>query len=154
MSEPCQFETLVLERRIGTPPDRLFALMTDRSARAEWGAPSDDVIIEIDESDIRPGGREVARCGPREAPEFTAVSDFHVVTPDCLVLSETLTVGGAILSVSLATQEISATDTGSLLKVTLQIVSVSGPDTLEGYSEGWSSALDKLARLAEAEFAQ
>lgn len=71
--------------------DRLFALMTDRAARAEWGAPSDDVVIEIDETDIRPGGREVARCGSREAPEFAAVSDFHVVTPDCLVLTETRT---------------------------------------------------------------
>lgn len=151
MTLPCDFETLVLERDIKTSPDRLFALMSDPAARRIWSAPSEDVVIEIDESDIRPGGREVARCGPKEAPDFTATSDFHLVSaPGRFVLSETLTVGGELLSVSLVTQEIQPTATGSALKVTLQIVSVSGPDTIGGYSEGWAGALDALTRMAEA----
>ncbi len=151
MTPPCDFETLILERDIKTAPDRLFALMTDPAARQIWGAPSEDVTIEIDESDIRPGGREVARCGPKDAPDFTATSDFHLVSsPDRLVLSETLIVGGELLSVSLVTQEIRAIPTGSALKVTLQIVSVSGPDNIGGYSEGWTGALDALTRMAEA----
>ena len=58
--DACHFDTLTLTREIGCPPDRLFALMTDRAARAIWSAPSEDVQIEIDECDIREGGREVA----------------------------------------------------------------------------------------------
>ena len=151
MNVPCQFETLVLDRQIKTSPDRLFALMTDPAARKIWGAPTEGVVIEIDQSDIRPGGRELARCGPKDAPDFSTVTDFHLIAaPHQMVLTETLSVGGALMSISLATQEITPTETGSHLKVTLQIVSLTGPETFEGYSEGWGGALDNLARLAEA----
>lgn len=151
---PCDFETLVLERRFATSPERLFAVMTDAAARRVWNAPSDDVVIEIDACDIRPGGREVARCGPKDNPEFTATADFHVVDgPGRLVLTETLTVGGDMLSLSLVTQEIRPDDMGSHLKVTLQIVSLTGPETLAGYAEGWTGALDNLTRLLTAEMA-
>ena len=155
MSDACLFDVLTLKREIACPPERLFALMTDREARALWSAPSEDVVIEIDESDIRDGGREVARCGPKEAPDFFVVADFHLVeAPARLGLSETLNVGGMMLSVSLVTQEITPVETGSLLKVTLQIVSLSGPETFEGYGEGWNAALDSLARMAGAETVQ
>ncbi|MBB95668.1 MAG: hypothetical protein CML68_13890 [Rhodobacteraceae bacterium] len=155
MTAPCEFRTLVLDRRIEAAPERVFALMTDPDARRTWGAPGEGIVIEIDQCDVRDGGREVARCGPRDAPDFSAVSDFHrVEAPRLIVLSETLTVGGNVLSVSLATQELSAEGSGCQLKVTLQIVSLTGPETFDGYAEGWTGALDNLVRMAEAETVQ
>ena len=152
MSTDCQFDTQVLERRIAAAPDRLFALMTDKDARQRWGAPDESIVMTIDEFDMRTGGREVSRCGPKDAPEFTAVSDFHVVTgPSLLMCTETLTVGGEVVSISLVTQEVVADGTGSLLKVTLQIASLSGADTFADYQAGWTGAMETLTRMAEAE---
>ena len=143
------FATLTLEREFPCPPDRLFALMTDPAARAVWGAPDADTAIEIDEADIRPGGREVARCGPKEAPEFDTVSLFHVIEPDArLILTETLSLGGGMVSVSLVTADLAAAPAGTGLTVTLQVASLAGPEIAGGYREGWEGALANLARLA------
>lgn len=143
------FTTLTFERQMACTPARLYHLLTDRAARERWGTPSEDAIIVIDEFDLRPGGRERARCGPCEAPEFQTVTDFHVVTDACIVGTETLAVGGGIVSVSLVTQDIMPAEGGSRLTVTLQIVSVTGPETLDDYGQGWTGALDNLALMAE-----
>jgi uncharacterized protein YndB with AHSA1/START domain len=142
------FHTLTLERRIACTPERLFALMTDREARQAWSAPSPDTVIVIDHFDMRPGGREIARCGPRENPEFHTVTDFHVVEPSRIVATEVLDVGGTMLSVSLCTSDMAAEDGGSLLTVTLQIASLTGPELFDDYATGWGAALDSLARMA------
>ncbi|KAA9010427.1 SRPBCC family protein [Histidinibacterium aquaticum] len=148
------FATLTLSREYPCPPGRLFVLLTNPEARAIWGAPSDDVVIEIDEADIRPGGSEVARCGPKDNPEFDVVAQFHAIEPDTrMVLTETLTVGGEMLSVSLVTTDLEATGTGTELTVTLQVASLSGPETAAGYQEGWEGALANLARLVGSEVA-
>ena len=145
------FETLTLTRRMACPPERLFALMTDREARRAWGAPNDTDVVVIDSFDLRPGGQETAHCGPKEAPDYNTITDFHVIAaPATLVSTETLVIGGETLSVSLCTAEVTAEDAGSLLTVTLQIASLGGPDMVEGYREGWTGALENLARLAEA----
>lgn len=146
------FDTITLTRDIGCAPSRLFGLLTDRAARAAWGAPDAESVIEIDHFDMRPGGHEVARCGPKEDPHFGTRTDFHAVEDGRFVVgSESLTVGGEMLSVALVSCEVGARDTGSRLTVTLQIASLSGPEVLEDYRGGWSGALENLARLAEAE---
>lgn len=144
------FATHTLDRPMACAPERLFALVTDRAARARWSAPSEGMVVEIDECDIRPGGRERARCGPKDNPEFTVTADFHVVeAPDRLIFTETLEMGGAILSVCLATMEIAAAAGGSKLTVSLQIASLAGPEVAGEYQAGWSTALASLQRLAE-----
>ncbi|WP_417210628.1 SRPBCC domain-containing protein [Antarctobacter sp.] len=144
------FETLTLQRKVACPPARLFHLLTDRDARATWGAPNDDVSVIIDTFDMRPGGREVSRCGPKDAPHFAVTTDFHVVdAPARLICTETLDMGDGPVSVSLITQQVSATAQGCLLSVTLQIASLSGPALFDDYKIGWNSGLDNLVRLAE-----
>jgi len=143
-------ETLVLTRDIDCPPARLFHLLTDADARAKWGAPDADSVIEIDHADIKPGGHEVSRCGPKDEPYFDTRTDFHVVTPDSLLLgSETLSVGGEMMSVALISHEVAAKGDGARLAITLQITSLTGPDTFEEYRGGWTGALDNLAALAK-----
>ena len=143
------FDTLTLERRIAASPARVFALMTDREARQTWGSPEDGVVVVIDDFDLRPGGRELARCGPAENPEFFTVSTFHAVeAPRHLICTESLTVGGDLVSVGLITQALAPDGDGTHLTVTIQVTSVTGPDTAADYRTGWSSALDNLATMA------
>ncbi|KZL14456.1 hypothetical protein PsAD2_03751 [Pseudovibrio axinellae] len=142
------FETLILERDIACAPEHLFHVLTDRELRQKWSAPNDESVVTIEEYDCRAGGREETRCGPKEAPEFNTASLFHIVTPDFLSFTETLVVGGQIISISLCGHEISKSGTGSRLRVTLQITSIIGPDLFKDYRNGWSAALDNLSALA------
>jgi len=142
------YETVTLKREIVCAPDRLFHVMTDREHRQKWSAPNDESIVIIDHFDCRPGGREETRCGPKDAPEFNTTSLFHVVTPEFLSMTETLVIGGQMMSISLCGQEISKSDKGCTLLVTLQITSLVGPDLFKDYHNGWSAALDNLSKLA------
>jgi len=142
------FKTLTLKREIACAPDRLFHVITDRELRQKWSAPDDESVVIIDEYDCRAGGRETTRCGPKESPEFNTTSLFHVVTPEFLSMTETLVIGGQMMSISLCSHEISKSETGSALHVTLQITSLVGPDLFEDYKNGWSAALDSLSAIA------
>lgn len=142
------YETLTLEREIACAPDRLFHVITDRDLRQKWAAPNDESVVIIDQYDCRPGGREETRCGPKDAPEFNTIGLFHVVTPDFLSFTETLVVGGQMMSISLCSHEISKIDAGSNLLITLQITSLVGADLFDDYRGGWSASLDNLAALA------
>lgn len=142
------FETLTLERDIACAPERLFHVMTDRDLRQKWSAPNDESIVIIDQYDCRPGGREETRCGSKEALEFNTTGLFHVVTADFLSFTETLVVGGQMMSISLCSHEISKGGKGSILRVTLQITSLVGPDLFKDYQNGWSASLDNLSALA------
>lgn len=142
------FKTLTLERNIPCSPERLFHVMTDRQLRQKWSAPDNGSVVVIDEYDCRPGGREKTRCGRPEAPEFETIGNFHVVTPEFLSFTETLTVKERILSIALCSHEISASEIGSHLRVTLQITSLSGTETFADYNDGWSASLDNLSALA------
>lgn len=143
-----EYETVTLEREIACAPERLFHVMTDRALRQIWAAPDDESVVIIDEFDCRPGGREVTRCGPKEAPEFNTVGVFHVVTPEFLSFTETLVVGGQTMSIALCSHEIAESAAGSRLRVTLQVTSLAGAALFGDYRGGWSAALDKLAALA------
>ncbi len=143
-----EFETLILERDVACSPDRLFHAITDRESRQKWSAPNDESVVIIDVYDCRAGGREEIRCGPKDAPEFNTIGLFHVVTPEFLSFTETLVVGGQMMSISLCSHEIAQSETGSSLRVTLQIASLVGPDLFKDYSTGWSAALDNLSALA------
>lgn len=144
------FETLTFERDIACSPERLFHAMTDRELRQKWSGPDDESIIIIDVFDCRPGGREEARCGPKDAPDFNTTSLFHIVTPDLMSFTETLTVGGEMISISLCSNEILASGTGSKLRATLQITSLAGPEVFKDYANGWSGAIDKLSLISAA----
>ncbi|GAA6195951.1 SRPBCC domain-containing protein [Pseudophaeobacter sp.] len=142
------YETLTLEREIACAPDRLFHVIIDRDLRQKWAAPNDESVVIIDQYDCRPGGREEIRCGPKDAPEFNTTGLFHVVTPEFLSFTETLIVGGQMMSISLCSHEISKSDAGSTLRVILQITSLVGADLFNDYRGGWSASLDNLAALA------
>lgn len=144
------FGVLEFQRTLSCTPTRLYKVMTDPQMRRVWTSPSEEMQLEVDAFDLRPGGQEIARCGPKDAPEFHTITDFHVTTPEAFITSETLYIQGAPVSVSLCTSEILETEGGCTLNVTLQVSSLAGPELLEEYKAGWDPSLDTLVSLAQA----
>lgn len=142
------FDTLTMTREIACTPERLFHVMTDRDLRQKWSGPDDESVVIIDTYDCRPGGREETRCGPKEAPDFNTTGLFHVVSQEFISFTETLVIGGEMMSVALCGHEIAKSETGSSLRVTLQITSLVGAELFKDYQSGWSAALDSLSALA------
>ncbi|KJV05877.1 hypothetical protein VZ95_21060 [Elstera litoralis] len=72
-------ETIELQRDFQVPPHRIFRAFTDIREREIWTAPSDRVEVKIDQSDMRPGGLERARCGPRGDMQWDLTTYYHVI---------------------------------------------------------------------------
>ncbi|MBM7066638.1 SRPBCC domain-containing protein [Actibacterium sp. 188UL27-1] len=144
-----EFGTITLTRQLNCEPDQLFGLLSSPEARSVWGTPSETAVFDILESDIRPGGHELARCGPSEHPEFLARTDFHIVeAPSRMICTETVFVEEAAISVSLVTLDVIGRDTACDLTMTAQIASLRGSDMVTGYNDGWGAALNKLVELS------
>ena len=139
--------TVRLERTFPTPPDRLWQLMTDPEARTRWGAPSDDAVLILTESDLREGGRDHHRCGPAEAPHFEVSTRWYrLAAPDLACFTETIEAGGEIHATCLVTYVLTGDGAGTALTVVVAVSSFSGEETIADVEAGWTSALDRLAR--------
>lgn len=51
------------------------------------------------------------------------------------------------IATSLVTYGVAPTDTGSALEVTVHVSSFVGPEALDDFQTGWTSALDRLQRM-------
>jgi uncharacterized protein YndB with AHSA1/START domain len=146
LNEKPQHATITLERTYQAPLERVFAEFADPVARARWSPPSNDALI-YDETDFRAGGRDVFRCGPKDAPKFRGETLYHLIVPNSRVVSsETVDADGQRLAVSLNTLDFEATGESTKLTLTVQMVSLVGAGMIAGYESGNKSALENLAR--------
>jgi uncharacterized protein YndB with AHSA1/START domain len=146
-SRGVEHATLVFEREIPAPLEKVFEAFADASHRAQWGAPSDTAIIVFDEVNFAEGGRELFRCGAKSNPNIHGTTGYLEIVPNVRVVScETIVVDGRRLCASLTTLEISANGTGTSLKSTTQIASFVGQDMIEGHEVGNNASLDSLVR--------
>lgn len=141
-------ETLVFEREFSAPPARLFQAFRDPREREIWSAPDADTEIRIDETDLRTGGRETGRCGPRGDLKWTTKVIYHLVADDRLItFTEELWDGEHVLTVALITFEFaSCGGEGTTLRLTDQVTSFVGGGGVSGHREGYTKALDNLSR--------
>lgn len=145
MKEKLHHATIVLERAYPAPVDRIFSEFADPVARAKWSAPSSDTLV-YNEADFREGGRDVFRCGPPADLRFRGETTYHVIVPNSRVIStETLTEGDTRLAVALNTLDFAATAEGTIIRVTVQLVSFVGPGMVGGYESGNRGALEGLS---------
>jgi uncharacterized protein YndB with AHSA1/START domain len=146
MNEKPQHSTITLERSYRAPLERVFSEFADPVARARWSPPSNDVLI-YDEANFRAGGRDIFRCGPRSDPKFRGETLYHLIVPNQRVVSsETLDADGERIAVSLNTLDFEATNEGTNLKLTVQVVSLAGAGMIRAYESGNKSALENLSR--------
>jgi uncharacterized protein YndB with AHSA1/START domain len=145
MSEKICHATITLERFYQAPPGRVFSEFADPVARSRWSPPSNDALI-YDQTDFRPGGRDVFRCGPLDDIKFRGETWYHVIVPNKLVIfTETVDSNGQHLGVSLNTLEFEGTGESTTLRLTVQVVSSAGRGMIDGYESGNKSALENLS---------
>lgn len=141
-----------LERSYGVAPERLWHLLTDAEARSAWSGPSDDDVLVVEAADVTEGGVDRHRCGPAEAPEWTATTRWYRLAPqDAATFTEMLEAGGMRLAVSLVDCALEPSAGGTRLVVHVSAVSFVGPEALAEVEAGWTSALGRLERIAAAD---
>ena len=146
MSEKLHHATIKLERAYSASVERIFSEFANPQSRAKWSAPSNDALV-YDESDFRDGGRDVFRCGPANDLRFQGTTTYHAIVPNRYVIAtETLTERGSCLAVALNTLEFEPANKGSILTVTIQVVSFAGPEMIKSYESGNRGALEGLSR--------
>lgn len=142
--------SFTLERVYDAAPPRVFAAWADPAARLRWGPPSADTVIDYLETDFRPGGRDLSRCGPRGKPVFEVEARYADIVPDARILfSEAVRQGECLLSLALVTVELrSGTGAGDRITTRLSLtnqITAFDPGMIDGNRGGWSAALANLA---------
>ncbi len=145
MSDMLQHATIKLQHSYSAPLELVFSEFADPAARARWSAPSNDELL-YDEADFQIGGKDVFRCGPKGDLKFRGETHYlEIVLNTRVVSSETVALDGRRLAVALTTLDFEPTKDGTLLTVTIQVVSFVGPDMIHSYESGNQSALNNLA---------
>ncbi|GIT92842.1 hypothetical protein JANAI62_33000 [Jannaschia pagri] len=139
-------KTLVFSRLLPASPQRTYDALIDPAARQIWGPPDADSVVLIDgDQPVVEGGRETSRCGPKDNPYVTVLTDWIILAPGSrLTYAETLVAEGAPLGVTLATADLEPDANGTRLTLTLQIVSYVGSEMLAEFEGGWTHAITNL----------
>ncbi len=131
-----------LEQTIGAPVSTVFQALSDPAARTRWGVPSDDEVLIYDAADFRVGGVDTFRCGPRAAPAFHGETCYLAIVPGHRIVAvDTVATGGQTLACALLTTEVLPDAAGTLLRLTVQLVSFVGPGMAAAQQGGHRAAL-------------
>lgn len=138
--------TFELQRRFDAPVSRVWKALTDQDAKQKWfgGPPGRWELLER-HMDVRAGGSERARG----RWEGGVVSDFQaayhdVIANERLVYSYTMHLDDKKISVSLATMQLRAEGTKTVLTVTEQGAFLDGYDDAGSREHGTNYLLDAL----------
>jgi uncharacterized protein YndB with AHSA1/START domain len=144
--------TFTIERTYDSPPARVFAAWADPSLKNRWfGGGTDDAPATID-MDFRVGGLETNQSEPGADFAFAYWGRYSDIVPDeRVVFTYDLSLGGALVSVSLATGEFRPTGSGTELTYTEHGAFFDGLDQPELRRNGTSDILDDLGRWLERE---
>ena len=147
-----QHDTFVIERRLPSPPGRVFAAFADQAKKARWFGCVEGWEVAEHTIDFRVGGREVWRGGPPGHAAHRNDTYYHDIVPDeRIVWSYAMQLGDRRISVSLATVELSPDGTGTRMRFTEQGVYLDGHDGLAERERGTKDLLDNLERALRAE---
>lgn len=139
--------TLVFEREIHAPVEKVFSAIADAKARSEWGAPSDTAIVIYDREDFREGGEDQFRCGSKSNPNIHGTTRYLEIIPNKrIVSSETVVMDGKRLCASLTTLELIQSGKTTKLKSTSQIASFIGQGMIQGHEQGNNGSLNSLVK--------
>jgi uncharacterized protein YndB with AHSA1/START domain len=140
--------TLIFERIIPATADQVFAAYADVDKRKKWGAPSDKTALIYDQADFREGGEDAFRCGSKSNPNIHGATRYlDVVANRRIVSTETVSVDGRRLCVSLSTLELNPDGDHTKLKSTIQLISFVGQDMVRGHENGTNASLDNLVNF-------
>ncbi|MEM8537028.1 MAG: SRPBCC domain-containing protein [Pseudomonadota bacterium] len=142
---PLDTATFDMQRSLPLPPEKLWDVLTDPKHREAWGAPDANTVLIVDTADVRVGGQDRHRCGPRDAPEFVIDTRWYgLQAPERAVFTETLLVGDETMFTSLVTYAVTPNAKGALLEITVAVSSMTGPEALQEVRAGWDGGLTNL----------
>ncbi len=144
--------SFVIERTYSASPQRVFAAWVDPVAKRAWFVEGDGWDVQSYELDFREGGTEKSRFLFLKGEEMFGVGTvfgndtvFNEIVPnERIIYTYAMDRNGARFSVSLATVEIKATDTGSRLILTENAAFFDGADGVKMREQGWQDLLGKL----------
>lgn len=142
--------TVVVERAIAASVSRVYAAFADHRARATWGAPSDSAAFFYEEADFRVGGRDVARCGSKDNPQFVVETQYVDITPQQrIVWTEIIRDCNSTLSTNITTLEFRADEERTRLKVTVHVTSFVGEGMIANTESGHIGSIADLVKYLE-----
>jgi uncharacterized protein YndB with AHSA1/START domain len=146
--------TFTIARTYPHAPTRVFAAWADPATKARWfGGGTDESPSPIN-MDFRVGGHEASQSEPGADFAFAFDATYHDIVPDeRIVFSYDLALGGALVSVSLATVELRAAGGGTQLTYTEHGAFLDGLDDPALREQGTQELLEALGALLEREAA-
>lgn len=144
--------TFVIERNFAASPEKVFAAFADPAKKRRWYVDAGGHEVDQYENDFRPGGQECARFHfpkgtgmPVAGLECVNVSNYEDIVPGRrIVFSNSMAIGGKVVSATLGTLEFLPKGTGTDLIFTHQgafLENSGGPKMREA---GWSTLFDRL----------
>jgi uncharacterized protein YndB with AHSA1/START domain len=142
--------TFSLERVYPASPARVFAAFATLEAKSTWFQAPEEWGPDEQTMDFRVGGIETSVGGPKGGPVHAMKAIYQDIVPnERIVYTYELLVGGARISVSLATIEVVAEGKGTRLILTEQGVYLDGHDTPEERIHGTGELLNALGVALE-----
>jgi uncharacterized protein YndB with AHSA1/START domain len=139
--------TITVERILDAPVARVYAAFADAKERQSWGAPSDSAVYVYEEADFRIGGRDLARCGPKDDPRFRVEARYIDIVPQRRVVwTETVREVERLLATNITTFELRPDSERTRVRITVQVTSFVGPDMIKHTKGGHEGSIAGMAR--------
>lgn len=135
---------LVITRVLSAPPALVFVAWTDPARMMQWYAPEGMEIPEA-ECDLRVGGRYRVLMREADGTEHETSGEYREIVPHRKLVF-TWSWRNSPEDVSLVTVELEPDGNGTRLTLTHE--QLPGAESRDSHQSGWSSALDKLGKLA------
>ncbi|UVD55974.1 SRPBCC family protein [Rhizobium sp. Pop5] len=139
--------TFAVERAYPVPPERVFFAFSDLDSKRRWFAEGEGWEVIEFTSDFSVGGSEFSRFRFGDGPEMTNDTQYQNIVPnERIVISYRMAVGGAPISVSLATIEFSPSGKGTVMTYTEQGVYFDDASAGANREIGCRELMEALAR--------
>lgn len=139
--------TLVMERTYSASPSRVFNAWSDLESRKRWSAPAPHMRIDYEQADFREGGRDVSRCIEPGIEDYVAdVRYIDIRRDQRIVFAEEVSHGNRRQAAALISVELTPKGDATHLLLTMQVASFDGTNMEAGYDQGWTAALNNLAK--------
>jgi len=140
--------TFEIERVYPTTAAKAFHAFSDMATKRRWFVEGEGWTIDDYQMDFRTGGREFSAFRFGDGPAMTNETLYHDIIPnERMIFTYKMTVGDAILSVSLATITLKPDAKGTLMTYVEQGAYMGGnPDEAKMRHEGCAELFEALAK--------
>jgi len=139
-----------IERTYPSAPERVFDAFRDPVKKRRWFAEGAGCKVFEFEGDFRVGGEENSRFAFGSGPEICNFTQYQdIIENRRIVISYRMTIGGAPLSVSLATMEFVPEGSGTRVIYTEQGAYFDSADAIRSRERGCTALLLRLAEELE-----